>query len=63
LGAEQRRSRSRYRRGKASKGIEMRNIILGALAVGVIVLGYLYYVETKDDASITIQAPKIETPR
>ena len=45
------------------KGNEMRNFIVGALAVAIVVIGYLYYQETKNDASITIQAPKIETPR
>jgi hypothetical protein len=49
--------------GEARKGLTMRNLIVGALAVGVVVLGYLYYEETKNDASITIQAPKIEVPR
>jgi hypothetical protein len=41
----------------------MRGFLVGALAVGVVVLGYLYWEETRNDASITIQAPKIETPR
>jgi uncharacterized membrane protein len=45
------------------KGNEMRGFLLGALAVAVVVLGYLYYEETRNDASITIEAPKIETPR
>lgn len=41
----------------------MRGFIVGALAVAVLVLGYLYWDETRNDASITIQAPKIDTPR
>jgi hypothetical protein len=41
----------------------MRGFLIGALAVAVVVLGYLYWQETRNEASITIQAPKIETPR
>jgi hypothetical protein len=41
----------------------MRNFIVGGLAVVVVILGYLYYQETRNQASITIEAPKIETPR
>jgi hypothetical protein len=41
----------------------MRGFLIGALAVGVIVLGYLYWEETRNDASITIEAPTIQTPR
>jgi len=39
----------------------MRGFVVGALAVAVVVLGYLYYQETRNDASITIEAPKIQT--
>jgi hypothetical protein len=49
--------------GPPEKEMTMRGILLGALAVGVVVLGYLYWEETRNDASITIQAPKIELPR
>ena len=49
--------------GVRRKATEMRNFIVGALAVAIIVIGYLYYQETKNDASITITAPKIETPK
>jgi hypothetical protein len=41
----------------------MRGFLVGALAVGVVVLGYLYWEETRNDASITIEAPKVELPR
>lgn len=40
----------------------MRGFLIGALAVAVAVLGYLYWQETNDDVSITLEAPKIETP-
>jgi hypothetical protein len=59
---EQHRPRSSYRRARR-EGDEMRNFIVGALAVIVLILGYLYYQESRNDASITIEAPKIETPR
>jgi len=39
----------------------MQNIIVGALVVGIAVLGYFYYQQTKND--IVISPPKIETPR
>jgi len=33
--------------------------LMGALLVAVVVLGYLYYQETQDDASVTIEVPKV----
>jgi hypothetical protein len=40
----------------------MKGTIVGALIVAVAVLGYLYYQETQDEVSTSIEAPKIETP-
>ncbi len=34
----------------------MRGFIVGALAVAVVVLGYLYWQETKNDVSIKLEA-------
>jgi len=39
----------------------MRGIIVGALAVAVAVLGYLYWQETKNDVTIKLEAPRITT--
>jgi hypothetical protein len=55
--------RPRSSRWPITKGTKMRGFLIGALAVGVIVLGYLYWEETRNDASITIEAPTIQTPR
>ncbi len=40
----------------------MKGVLIGALVVATGVLGYLYYKETENQASITIEAPRIETP-
>jgi hypothetical protein len=37
----------------------MRGFIVGALAVAVVVLGYLYWQETRNDISIKLEAPRI----
>jgi hypothetical protein len=37
----------------------MRGFIVGALAVAVVVLGYLYWQETKNDVSITLEPPRV----
>jgi hypothetical protein len=39
----------------------MRGFIVGALAVAVVVLGYLYWQETKNDVNIKLEAPRIST--
>jgi hypothetical protein len=39
----------------------MRGFIVGALAVAVVVLGYLYWQETRNDVSIKLEAPRIST--
>ncbi len=39
----------------------VQTIIIGALALAVVVLGYLYYQRTQND--ITIQLPKVELKR
>jgi hypothetical protein len=52
-----------------SKGLELENIrmkplttpIIVALAIAVVVIGYLYYQRTRND--ITIQMPKVEMKR
>jgi hypothetical protein len=37
----------------------MRGFIVGALAVAVVVLGYLYWQETKNDVNITLEPPRV----
>lgn len=39
----------------------MRGFIVGALAIAVVVLGYLYWQETKNDVSITLKPPTVST--
>jgi hypothetical protein len=39
----------------------MRGFIVGALAVAVVVLGYLYWQETKNDVNIKLQPPAVST--
>ena len=39
----------------------MRGFIVGALAVAVVVLGYLYWQETRNDVTIKLEAPRIST--
>ena len=39
----------------------MRGFIVGALAVAVVVLGYLYWQETRDDVNIKLEVPRIST--
>ncbi|MGH1417886.1 MAG: hypothetical protein ACRBCJ_03410 [Hyphomicrobiaceae bacterium] len=33
--------------------------IIGALLVAILVLGYFFYNETKNDASVTIEVPNV----
>lgn len=40
----------------------MKGFVIGALIVAVGILGYLYYQETQNEVSISLEAPKIETP-
>jgi hypothetical protein len=49
--------------GPATQGKDrtMRGFIVGALAVAVVVLGYLYWQETRNDVSIKLEAPRIST--
>ena len=37
----------------------MRGFIIGALVVAVVVLGYLYWQETRNDVNIKLEAPQI----
>jgi hypothetical protein len=40
----------------------MRGFVIGVLLIGVAVLGYLYYQETRNDVTIKLEAPKVTLP-
>ena len=40
----------------------MRGVLIGALVAALGILGYLYYQETQNEVSISLDAPEIETP-
>ena len=38
----------------------MKGFVIGGLVVAVVVLGYLYYLETRNNAVVKIELPKVE---